>query len=148
MKYLFGCLALVGLIVILAIGGCLGLLGYGIASIPKIPDYATRIAIENLYAKDLKIIDQGIRSRRIEALSSEVSSDIVAIYTKDKDVLGKFHITSQSLHTSNGIGVGTLQSNTANFQCIIYQLKNGDDTYDIFIVDHGPPGGPARSPAH
>src|SRR5580658_6584516 len=126
MKYLFGCLALVGLIIILAIGGCLGLLGYGIASIPKIPDYATRIAIENQYAKDLKIIDHGIRNGRIEALSNEVSSDIVAIYTNDKDVLKRHKITSESYHTSNGVGVGTLQSNTANFQCIIYQLKNGD----------------------
>jgi hypothetical protein len=147
-KYLFGCLALVGLIVILAIGGCLGLLGYGIASIPKIPDYATRIAIEKQYSKDLNIIDRAIKDGKIEALSKEVSSDIVAICTNDKDVLKKVTITSKSLHTSNGIGVGTLQSNTENFQCIIYEMKNGNDAYEIFIVDHGPPRAPAQSPAH
>jgi hypothetical protein len=147
MKYIIGCLALVGLVIILAVGGCLGMIGYGIAAIPKIPDYVSRIAIEKQYAKDLKLIDQGIRSGKLDALAKEVSSDIVAIYMDHKDVLKKVKFTSDSYHISNGIGVGELQANTENFQCVVYEMTNGDATYAIFIVDHGPPGGPARSPA-
>jgi len=148
MKYVVGCLALIGLGIVLTVGGCLGLIGYGIASMPKIPDYATRIAVEKIYAKDLKLIDQGIKDGKIEGLAKEVSSDIVAIYTDHQEVLKRLKVTSDSYHTANGIGVGTLQSNTENYKCIVYEMKNGDAAYDIFIVDHAAPEKPAPSPAH
>ncbi len=148
MKKLFGCLALIGLGIILAIGGCLGLIGYGIVSMPKIPDYATRSAIEGQYAKDLKLIDQGLGLGKPEALSKQVSSDIAAIYDGHEDVLKKANIFSESYHAANGIGVGTLLTGSGKVQCIVYELKKEGASYEIFIVDHGPPAKPAPSPAH
>jgi hypothetical protein len=144
MRYVIGCLALIGLGIILAIGGCLGIVGIGIASLPKTPDYATRSYIEKEYAGDLKLIDQAIAADKIDTLAAKVSDDVVAIFLKDTDLLKKHVVQSKSFSEFNGIGSGTVRTNATTQNCLIFQMKKGDADYEVFLVDHGPPAGSAK----
>jgi hypothetical protein len=139
MRYIIGCLAILGLVILLMVGSCFGLIGYGIASMPAIPAYATRASIEKRYGGDLHAIDNALGSGKESSLNASLSSDIIAIYSDGKDVLNRYRITSESYRLSNGVGIGTLQSNAKTFECVVYAMKFGDSKCRVFIIDHNKP---------
>jgi hypothetical protein len=145
MKYVIGCLALIGLSIILVIGGCLGLIGVGFAALPKTPSYVTRDYIEKTYAGDLKAIDHALSGGTIAALANQVSDDVIAIFDHGSDVLKKHMVRSKSFHEVNGIGYGSIDTNTRTVTCIVYEMSNGAARYDVFLADRAasPPAAPS-----
>ena len=135
MKYVIGCLAIIGILTVLVIGGCFGLIGYGIASLPKIPDYVNRNEIESNYSSDLSAIRKGIQNNNEDKIKTTVSAEICAIYKGDKDILGKYKIISRSHHVINNVGVGKLDNGSKEIDCMVYEIQINDSSYDIFIYD-------------
>jgi flagellar biosynthesis component FlhA len=134
MKYLIGCLAGVGLVVILFMAGCMGLIGFGLASIPKKPPYANVDIIEKEYESDLQKIRINVEANTA-SLNSSLSKEVIAIYDEDKEILGRIKAKDKSYFISNGSGTGTVDVNGTNVNCVVYEVKINAKAYRVFIID-------------
>ncbi len=150
MRVLIGCLAAVGLVVVLLVAGCVGLIGFGVASaMQEIPPYATRAEITRQHAKDLSTISAAISAGNLATLKSSLSPDVLAIYHEDDEVLGRYRITSKSYALMNGAGSGTLAGHESDdgksqagqvrsFTCVVITVPGAGgraDTYQVFFLD-------------
>ena len=135
MKIIIGCLAIIGIITLLMIGGCFGLIGYGIATFPKIPDYVNRQDVEKRYGNDLKIIQNAVNSNNWENIHSRVSKDVYAVVVNDTEKLERYKIDSHSRYLINKVGIGELTSGGRSVQCIVYETKEGNKEYYVYIYD-------------
>ena len=134
MKIIVGCLAVIGLLVVLLIGGCLGLGYVAIKSLPEIPPYADRPQIERAFSADLKIIEQYLE-KGDATLLSQLSSDVYALYDDKDELLKRHDIDSKSHYLSNRAGVGTLRINGQTIHCVTYEVSKGSDDYVVYFLD-------------
>ncbi|MBA3701206.1 MAG: hypothetical protein H0W78_20345 [Planctomycetes bacterium] len=145
MRVVIGCLAAIGLGVLLLVGGCFGLIGVGFYSAVKsIPPYATREEISRRHAADLALIAKAIETRDFSNLAQRVSADVLAVYHDndqghdDEEVLRRHPITSKSFTTMNQAGAGSLTANGRTLACVVLILNaphGRDDDYTVFILD-------------
>ena len=108
MKKIIGCLALIGLMVLLSVGGCIALIGYGISSLPDIPKYANAEQITTKYQKELNLIKDKISSNKISELDKQLPQEIYAIYKADEELLKRHEMNGKSHLLVNHAGVGIL----------------------------------------
>src|SRR5688572_5798687 len=108
MRVVIGCLAAIGLVVLLLVGGCFGLIGVGIySSVKSIPPYATREEISRQHAADLALIAKAIETRDFSRLDRQVSTNVLAVYHDndkgfdDEEVLRRHPISDKSFSTMN-----------------------------------------------
>jgi hypothetical protein len=150
MRVLIGCLAVVGLVVVLLVAGCVGLIGFGVASaMQEIPPYATREEISRQHAKDLSTIDAAISAGNLATLPNSLSPEVLAIYQGDDEVLGRYRITSKSYALMNGAGSGALTGHEKddgksqggqlrNVTCVVITVPGTGgraDAYQVFFRD-------------
>jgi hypothetical protein len=148
MRVVIGCLAVIGLVVVLMVGGCFGLIGVGIySSVKSIPPYATREEISRRHAADLALIAKAIETRDFSQLNRQVSDNVLAIYHDkddkalgfdDEEVLRRHSISDKSFTTMNHAGVGSLTANGRTVACVVLILnapQGRDDDYTVFILD-------------
>ena len=119
MRFILGCLALIGLGVIVTIAGCFGLIGFGVASLAKIPAHVTNQFIEHRYAPDLTLIEAAVNKGSFDGLEKTVSADVLAIYHDSHDQLKKLEISGQSYSVMNGVGIGTLHTAIKTYDCLV-----------------------------
>lgn len=134
MKILIGCLAFIGVLVVIAIIGSVLLVGYGFANFPKKPTYANREEIEKQFSKDLIILNSEIKNNKFD-FKNKLSPDVLAIYEDDKDILKLKEYTGKSYFITNDSGVGTLTSSGNKIDCIVYTIKNNEKSYNIYFID-------------
>jgi hypothetical protein len=135
MKYVFGCLAIVGLGTILFFAGCFAFIGLCVASHSKIPAYATKDNIEHSYKSDLSTIYKLLSAKSID-FKGKLSKDIIAIYWNDTEIYKKYKMKSQSYEISNGGGSGTLTIGAATYKCLVYEMEIDKNDYKVFIIDN------------
>jgi hypothetical protein len=134
MKIIIGCLAVIGLLAVLTVGGCLGLVGLVFSSMPTIPPYATTEKIEQAYKKDLAIIEQYL-DKKDATLLSQLSTDVYALYDDDDELLKRHEINEKSFIIFNGAGNGKLTIGRQKIICMTYSMKSGERNYQVFIFD-------------
>ena len=140
MRYLVGCLAIIGVFVILAVGGCFGMIAYGFSTLPEIPAGLTKEAVERRYADTIELVRVSIAQERLSALRK--NREVIAVYrskgTETKDIyLCDPTLTKTSHHLRNGAGIATMKSPTVEARCIAYDLKIADDEYLVILPDAG-----------
>jgi hypothetical protein len=120
MRVIIGCLAAIGLVAVLVVAGCVGLIGLGIASAAKaVPPYATREGIGRRHASDLAHIDEAVARRSFTGLADRLSTEAMAVYVGDEEVLARHRITGRSHTMINGGGVGTLTADGTTHACVV-----------------------------
>lgn len=134
MKFIIGLFAIIGVMAVLTVIAGVVLIGYGISSISEIPEYANRDGVEKKYSKDLAII----KSENFN-FKNKLSSDILAVYEDNTEILKKHQYTGKSYSLSNDSGVGTLKKNKTTIDCIVYAIKEKEKSYYIYILDHNKP---------
>ncbi|MBA3938567.1 MAG: hypothetical protein H0X38_14000 [Planctomycetes bacterium] len=135
MRYVVGCLAAVGLLVILAVAGCMGLIGFGLFHAAHKPAYAEKQAIEKDYQEDLAKITTALSSGTHDVTKAGLSTDILAIYDGDDDLLGASKGATKNYAIFNGSGTGTLERSGTSIPAIIYESTIQDKVYKVFIAD-------------
>ncbi len=152
LKISIGCLAAVGLIVvvviILAVGGCVGLFAWGAAHGFGVPERATMIRIESDHSALLAEVQRQLESggdlqrwRRPGALVA-LRARSGGIDDKDHDLLSG-QTRSWTSHTLlNGAGIGCVDGH----DCLVYVKQVGGREIWVYIADPGtPPAKPAPS---
>jgi hypothetical protein len=134
MKIIIGCLAVIGLLVVLMVGGCLGLAGLAMSSLPAIPPYATSANIESAFKNDLAIIKQYLE-KNDATLLSQLSTDAYALYLDDEELLKRHPIKGKSHYMHNDAGVGTVRIDGRTVSCLTYELSKGEDDYVVYFLD-------------
>lgn len=144
MRVVIGCLAVIGLVVVLLVAGCFGLVGVGFYTAMKsIPPYATREEISRRHGDDLALIAKAIETRDFTGLAGRVSANVLAVYRDrevgdDEELLGRHPITSKSYSTVNHAGAGSLTANGRTVPCLVILLDapaGRDEDYKVFILD-------------
>ena len=140
MRFVIGCLAAVGLLVILAVAGCFGLVGFGIFHAAHKPAYAEKDAIEKDYREDLAKITTVASSGAPAFGKAGLSAAILAVYDEDKDLLGRYRGAAKNYSIFNGSGTGSLEQDGVATRAIIYEIELHERTYKVFIADNHPDG--------
>lgn len=135
MKKIIGCFALIGLMILLAVGGCIALIGYGISSLPEIPKYANAEQIRTKYQQELNLIKDKIIENKISELDKQLPQEIYAIYKADEELLKRHEMNGHSHLIVNNAGVGILHISPKKVQCMAYELNCQKADYIIFIYD-------------
>lgn len=138
MRVIIGCLAVIGLAVVVLVVGCVGLAGVAIAFSEGVPPYATREEIQRRHASDLALIQRAIRSQDYSQLQERLSPVVLAIYHKDAELLRRHVISGKSHLIVNDGGVGTLTAKGRTVDCEVIALQASDapfDDYLVFFVD-------------
>jgi hypothetical protein len=139
MRWIVGCLAMIGLAVLLLVGGCIGLVGYGIASIPALPPHATPEAISRRYHADIAVITAAIaRGDPIPPLTHRLSSAVAAIQHQDGEFLGRHQIVGSSSWRSNRAGTGSLTTTGGILRCVVLEMPASAGDYLVFFIDDQP----------
>lgn len=138
MKFIIGLFAAIGVLAVLTVIAGVVLIGYGISSFPEKPEYANRDVIEKKYSKDLAIINGEIKSEKFN-FKNKLSSDILAVFEDNTEILKKHQYTGKSYSLSNDSGVGTLKKNKTIIDCIVYTIKDKEKSYYIYILDRNKP---------
>ena len=134
MKIIIGCLAVIGLLVVLMVGGCLGLAGLAISSMPTIPPYATTANIESTFKNDLVIIKQYL-DKNDATLLIQLSTDVYALYLDDEELLKRHRMKGKSHYMFNDAGTGTLSIDGQTVSCVTYKMSKGEDDYIVYFLD-------------
>lgn len=145
MRVVIGCLAVIGLVVVLLVAGCFGLVGVGLySSVKSIPPYATREEISRQHAADLAVIAKAIETRDFSGLAQRLSANVLAVYRdhesghEDEELLRRHPVTMKSFTTMNQAGAGSLTANGRTVACVVLQLDappGRDEDYTVFILD-------------
>lgn len=138
MRVVIGCLAAIGLVVVLLVAGCAGLVGIAFTLADDIPPYATREAIQRRHAGDLALIQAAIDTRDYSHLQERLSPAVLAIYRDDAELLRRHALSGKSYTIVNGGGVGTLTAKGRTVACEVTTLETADaplDDYVVFFVD-------------
>lgn len=126
MRVVIGCLALIGLVAVLLVGGCIGLIGIGVASaVQDIPSYATREELERRHAADLAHIRDALGRGSFAGLAGQVSDEVLAIYRDRAEVLKRHDISGRSHTVFNGGGVGSLRIQGMAHACEVVAVTSG-----------------------
>lgn len=138
MRYLIGCLAIIGLIVILTVGGCFGVIAYGLSSLPEIPPGLTKEAVERRYGDTIELVRVSIAQERLSALRK--NREVIAVYRTMGTATNDIYLCDPALHKTshylrNGAGIATMTSATIEARCIAYDLKVGTDEYLVILPD-------------
>jgi len=116
------------------VGGCFGLAGFAISSMPAIPPYATTANIESTFKKDLAIIEQYLDKNDATRLS-QLSTDVYALYLEDEELLKRHHLKGKSHYMFNDAGVGTLGIDGQTVTCLTYKINKGKNDYVVYFLD-------------
>lgn len=145
MRVVIGCLAAIGVVAVLLVAGCFGLIGVGIySSVKSIPPYATREEISRRHGADLALIARMIEQRDFSTLRDQLSADVLAIFRDheaghdDEELLRRHPITGKSFATMNQAGAGSLTANGRTVACVVILLNaphGRDEDYTVFFVD-------------
>ncbi len=135
MRFVVGCLAVIGFLVILAVSGCLGLIGFGLFHAAHKPAYAEKQAIEKDYQEDLAKISAELSNGTPNFRNARLSNDILAIYDEDVDLLGRYKGAAKNYTILNGSGTGSLERSGTTNTAIIYVITIQDKAYKVFIAD-------------
>lgn len=146
MRMVIGCLAVIGLVALLVIGGCAGLIGFGVAQAMKpLPTYATKADIGRRHGEDLRLISEALAQGNLASVEPRLSPAVLAIIRQDtqehsdtQDVLRRHPISSQSWRVINGGGVGTLTSKERTLDCEVISVddpRSQGDSYLVFFLD-------------
>ena len=138
MKFIVGFFAVIGVLAVLIVIGGVVFIGYGISSLSEKPEYANKDAIEKKYSKDLAIIKSEIKSEKFN-FKNKLSSDILAVYDGQTERLKKYKYTGKSYSLSGDSGIGTLKDNKVIIDCVVYEIKEKEQSYYIYILDHNKP---------
>ena len=145
----------VGLLTLLVVGGCVGLISFGVAQVMKpLPSYATKSEISRRHAADLRLIQTALAEGNLKAAEKSLSPEVMAVFRERRqpaqteraveqqdtqDVLGRHAFTGHSWRVANGGGVGTL---TVQGQTIACEVISVDDPsasageLQVFFRDH------------
>lgn len=150
MRFVIGCLALVGLLVVLAVGGCFGAIVYSFSSLPAIPPGLTSSAVEQRYAASLALVRRGITDERMAALKDD--QRVLAVYRTTSGKTADFYLRDPTMtktaHTlRNGAGIAVMKTGPYEALCVAVDLTVGDHDYLVVLLDDGgliPPPAPPR----
>ena len=143
MRVVIGCLAAIGLVVVLLVAGCF-VVGVGIYnSVKSIPPYATREEISRRHGADLAVIAKAIETRDFSNLAQKVSANVLAVYRdndhhEDEELLRRHPVTDKTATTMNQAGAGSLTANGRTVACVVITLNapsGRDEDYTVFILD-------------
>ena len=150
MRFVIGCLALIGLLVVLAIGGCFGAIVYSFSSLPAIPPGLTSSAVEQRYAASLALVRRAIADERMVALKDDPR--VLAVYRttsgKTEDLYLRDPTMTKTAHTlRNGAGIAVMKAGTHEALCVAVDLTVGNHDHMVVLLDDGaliPVAVPAR----
>ncbi len=136
MRTLIGCLAIIGLLVVLTVGGCCALMAYGVWSLPGLPAGATKEAIERRHADTLQEVAACIRKQDCKSLQGNRA--VVAVYRSEDLEHTAVYLSDPTLtkgghHLQNGAGVATMRSAKQEIECVAYELTVADEDYLVFL---------------
>jgi hypothetical protein len=145
MRVVIGCLAAIGLVVVLLVAGCFGLLGVGIyRSVKSIPPYATHEEISRRHAADLALIAKAIETRDFSNLAQGISANVLAVYRdrdgghEDEELLQRHPVAGRSFTILDRAGAGSLTANGRTLACVVILLhapSGRNEDYTVFILD-------------
>ena len=138
MRVVVGCLAVIGVVVLLLVAGCVGLIGFGVATaVQDIPPYATQAETSRRHAADLALINEAISRQRYDGLAAALSDDVLALYRDEDEVLQRQQFSGKSFWMMNGGGIGTLTVNGRSSDCVVYRIPGaaGRDEHTVFFKD-------------
>lgn len=138
MRVVVGCLAVAGVVVLLLVAGCVGLIGFGFATaVQEIPPHATHAETSRRHAADLALINDAISRQRYDGLAATLSDDVLALYRDDDEVLQRQQISGKSFWMMNGGGVGTLTVDGRQRACVVLRIPGvaGKDDHTVFFSD-------------
>lgn len=143
-RLFIGCLAVVGLVTLLIIGGCVGLIAFGVKKGMEIPERARAQRIEAAHGALLAELRQ--RLGRPDGLAGmRRPANLVAIRVrtgadddKEVDLLGMRPLPWRWHSMVNGGGLGVVEVGGRELTCLIYALRQGAQEYWIYILDQPP----------
>ena len=152
MRFVIGCLAVVGLLVILAVGGCFGAIVYSFSSLPTIPPGLTSSAVEQRYSASLALVRRAIADERMLALKDDPL--VLAVYRTTSGKTADLHLRDPTMtktaHTlRNGAGIALMKAGVHEAAGVAYDLKVGDHDHLVVLLDDGgliPPPAPPVAP--
>jgi len=144
-RLFIGCLALIGLVTLLVVGGCFGLVAFGVKKALTLPERAHKERIRDAHSELLADLRQrlakpdGLRGlqRRPELLAIRLHND--ANPDADIDLLTGKPLTWRSHQIINGGGVATIGANGSELACLVYILDLPPHSYWIYIADSAKP---------
>jgi hypothetical protein len=145
LKLSIGCLAVVGLVVVVLVLAVMGLFAFGVHHMFDLPERATTAAIEREHAPLLAEVRK--RMADPSALRRwDAPKDLVAIRqvgdaaaATDHDLLTGSARGWASHTLLNGAGVATIDQAGGPRPCLLYELKHDGTVWWVYLVDGGPP---------
>ncbi len=145
LKLSIGCLAVVGLVVVVLVLAVIGLFAFGVHHMFDLPERATAPVIErehgSLLAEVRKRLADPAALRRWDAPTNLVAIRQVgdAAAATDHDLLTG-SARGWAAHTLfNGAGVATIDQAGGPRPCLLYELKQDGQIWWIYLADVGPP---------
>jgi len=140
-RLLIGCLAIVGLLTVLVVGGCVGLIAFGVKKGIEVPAHARRERIEALHGALLA--DLRGRLGRPDGLAGlRRPPALVAIRVrsgtdadKDVDLLAMRPLGWQGHTLLNGSGIGAVEAGGRRIDCLVYEMEVRGQAYWVYLAD-------------
>lgn len=138
MRFVIGCLALVGLVVVLAIGGCFAVAVMVVKSMPSIPDGLTRSAVEQRYPDSLTLVRRSIERQQMAALQDDPR--VLAVYRTNDDKTTDVYLHDPTMSKTghslwNGVGIALMKAGPHEATCVAYDLTVGGVSYLVVLRD-------------
>lgn len=138
MRIVIGCLALVGLVVVLAIGGCFAVAFMVAKAMPSIPDGLTRSAVEQRYPDSLTLVRRSIGRQQPAALQDDPR--VLAVYRTDDNRTSDFYLRDPTMGKAghslwNGAGIALMKAGQHEATCVAYELTVGGEEYLVVLRD-------------
>lgn len=149
MRVVIGCLALVGLLVVLAVGGCFAVAVMVAKSMPSIPDGLTKSAVEQHYQDSLTQVRRSIERQQVAALQDDPR--VLAVYRTNGDKTTDLYLRDPTMRKTghslwNGAGIALMKSGPHESTCVAYDLTVGGVQYLVVLRDDAGLIPPVESP--
>ena len=149
MRFVIGCLALVGLVVILAVGGCFAVAVMVVKSMPSIPEGLTKSAVEQRYQDSLTLVRRSIEREQMSSLREDPR--VLAVYRTSSDKEVDLYLREPSMKKTghslwNGAGIAEMTAGPHESICVAYDLKNGGRVYLVVLRNDAGLIPPVESP--
>ncbi|PCJ58461.1 MAG: hypothetical protein COA79_13150 [Planctomycetota bacterium] len=147
MKVILWIIGIIGLLIVLSIGSCIGLIYFASSGVPE---YVTIENINKIHGNDIAIVQKELETNKEITMKSFKTNKLKNIYAimikvKIKGKMSKYktlypnnNISLKNYMVANGSGYGTLNKDGQKIPVVIYEFNKGDDRYRLLLKDWGP----------